>query len=429
MDPALLLDTLSPDDMEMWQCGYNFFNEENVNSSFKESVKEENMEAEYCLSSICPNDLLNNLDDQNYLFTNINYGQNNTFNQPIISNNNSNNNDFVNNITDKYDSYSSSSSYSSPSSSFSQNLEDNHQQFNMVPCSLNNGQSNSSGALNLPIIEQHEFKVEESSRSSITDQQFFQLDSTAISSSSASQSPSPSTSPFSSIKEFNIFKHQSGNYQARDSNQASDLVLIANTNNNKNKNKATLKSNKRNSSGLLQTKSSKSKQTIKKLTALSEKSNNENTNNDTIVISNSNNAKQLKKTTLLPPSPPSSFGSESDSDNSTSSESQKLNMSHTKICNNKQSANNINYISKTNKLNSSLRSNAFKHQIRHQPYALKSTIIHSSNNKLNKTFSPVLESERITVSSSNQSSTKEERDNSCEDDDCWPFLCSLSVSI
>ena len=29
MDPALLLDTLSPDDMEMWQCGYNFFNEEN----------------------------------------------------------------------------------------------------------------------------------------------------------------------------------------------------------------------------------------------------------------------------------------------------------------------------------------------------------------------------------------------------------------
>ena len=55
--------------------------------------------------------------------------------------------------------------------------------------------------------------------------------------------------------------------------------------------------------------------------------------------------------------------------------------------------------------------------------------IHSSNNKLNKTFSPVLESERITVSSSNQSSIKEERDNSCEDDDCWPFLCSLSVSI
>ena len=121
MDPALLLDTLSPDDMEMWQCGYNFFNEENVNSSFKESVKEENMEAEYCLSSICPNDLLNNIDDQNYLFTNINYAQSNTFNQPIISNNNTNNNDFVNSITDKYDSYSSSSSYSSPSSSFSQN--------------------------------------------------------------------------------------------------------------------------------------------------------------------------------------------------------------------------------------------------------------------------------------------------------------------
>ena len=42
---------------------------------------------------------------------------------------------------------------------------------------------------------------------------------------------------FSSIKEFNIFKQQSGNYQMRESNPLSNLIVISNTNNNKIKNK------------------------------------------------------------------------------------------------------------------------------------------------------------------------------------------------
>lgn len=425
MDPALLLDALSPDDMEMWECGYNFFSEENVNSSFKDSVKEENMETEYCLSSICPNDLLNNMDSQNYIYSNnnINYDQNNSFSHSVIGNNTITNNNFT--MQDRYDSYSSSS-YSSPSSSFSQNLEDNHQSFNLVPYILNSDQNGKNDAINSENIHR-DFKIEESSTSSNSDQTFFQLDSTAIPSSSASQSPIPSAKQFSSIKEFNIFKQQADNNQMQDLNSLSNIVLITNNNVNKNKNKTVIRNNKRNSATDFLSKPSKSKQTIKKLTALSEKSIVE-SNIDTIVTSNSNNSKQLKKATLLPPSPPSSFGSESDSDNSSSSEIQKMNVTNTKNSSSKQITNNINYTMKASKLNNSLRGcNTFKYQTRHQPYTIKSPVI-LTNNKIIKACPPLEESTTISVSSSNRSNIKEERDNSCEDDDCWPFLCSLSVS-
>ena len=42
MDPALLLDTLSPEDMEMWH-NYNFFSDDNINSNSKDGIKEENI--------------------------------------------------------------------------------------------------------------------------------------------------------------------------------------------------------------------------------------------------------------------------------------------------------------------------------------------------------------------------------------------------
>jgi hypothetical protein len=41
MDPALILDTLSPEDMEIWH-NYNFFSDD-VNSNLKDSIKEENI--------------------------------------------------------------------------------------------------------------------------------------------------------------------------------------------------------------------------------------------------------------------------------------------------------------------------------------------------------------------------------------------------
>ncbi|CAF0880318.1 unnamed protein product [Brachionus calyciflorus] len=62
MDPTALIDTLSPNDMEIWN-GYNFFTEENINSSLKDDIKEENIDMDCCFSSICPNDLINSIEN------------------------------------------------------------------------------------------------------------------------------------------------------------------------------------------------------------------------------------------------------------------------------------------------------------------------------------------------------------------------------
>jgi hypothetical protein len=42
MDPSMLLDTLSPEDMEIWH-NYNCFSDDNINLNLKESIKEENI--------------------------------------------------------------------------------------------------------------------------------------------------------------------------------------------------------------------------------------------------------------------------------------------------------------------------------------------------------------------------------------------------
>ncbi|RNA28973.1 cyclic AMP-responsive element-binding 3 1 isoform X1 [Brachionus plicatilis] len=61
MDPSALIDTLSPNDMDMWN-GYNFFSDENLTASIKDDIKEENLDMDCCFSSICPNDLINSLE-------------------------------------------------------------------------------------------------------------------------------------------------------------------------------------------------------------------------------------------------------------------------------------------------------------------------------------------------------------------------------
>ena len=217
------------------------------------------------------------------------------------------------------------------------------------------------------------------------------------------------------------------------------------TNNNNNnfnvKVKTTPKTNKR-SSPL------KSKQTIKKLTtisAISAQKSNETTKSS--ITSNSSSSsdepshpKGLKKAAQLPPSPPSSFGSDSDSDHSSSSSSNATTHHRTNVIYHTKAG--INNTSTTNKLTASHHGHAVLkaagkqnssvkqlQHLRHQPYTLKSTQVAAVSSLGIKLSKSALQGENGPVYSSSQSAIKEERDNSCEDDDCWPFLCSLSVRL
>jgi len=81
MDPAILLDTFPPVDMDMWHSYNSFLVEENLSNGLKldhshhhqtdgassdssssssspTEIKEEHIDMECCFSSICPNDLI-----------------------------------------------------------------------------------------------------------------------------------------------------------------------------------------------------------------------------------------------------------------------------------------------------------------------------------------------------------------------------------
>jgi hypothetical protein len=137
-----------------------------------------------------------------------------------------------------------------------------------------------------------------------------------------------------------------------------------------------------------------------------------------------NNFNEIKKP-ILPPSPPSSFGSDTESDNSTALTQVKININQAKININsnkniipsnsskKISANKLNNSSLNLKSISASGSSYLKNshikQLRHQPYATKSQDSNQKGIKRNK-----------------DKSYQDEND-SLNDDDCWPFLCSLSV--
>ena len=251
MDPALLLDTLSPDDMEMWQCGgYNFFADDNNlnphtsngSASFKDSIKEENIEMDYCLSSICPNDLLSNMDQHLLSSTNTNPNTNIAYinNNVVASNANFGNTNYMHtntaNLMDRYEAYSasfssnsssSSSSSSYTSSSSSPNLDDMKSSSSLIQQQQHFGHVTDELQLNqLPpnhnhhhhiqnhIEENHmELKLEDTLSSgggspADFDQQFFQLDQTDSAHTSAASSPTSSTvssSSASSLNDFNIY--------------------------------------------------------------------------------------------------------------------------------------------------------------------------------------------------------------------------------
>lgn len=140
-----------------------------------------------------------------------------------------------------------------------------------------------------------------------------------------------------------------------------------------------------------------------------------------------NNFNDIKKP-ILPPSPPSSFGSDTESDNSTALTQVKVNTvnldqgkinthsnknsiiiptSSKKISVHKQNDNSLILKPKS----SCFLKNSHIKQLRHQPYATKTQ---DSNQKAIK---------------KNKDKSYEDIDDNINDDDCWPFLCSLSVNF
>ncbi len=116
-----------------------------------------------------------------------------------------------------------------------------------------------------------------------------------------------------------------------------------------------------------------------------------------------------KSSNCLPPSPPSSFGSDSESNQSSSTATTTTTTKLSKGLKTKF---------KSNKLNNQLRSNATNtiiKQLRHQPYTLKS----GKAPKIQKAVTIKTEIGLDTSSSCLNISTN-------SDDDCWPFLCSIS---
>lgn len=127
---------------------------------------------------------------------------------------------------------------------------------------------------------------------------------------------------------------------------------------------------------------------------------------------------------VLPPSPPSSFGSDSESNHSSSSAATTPAASTTTttvvLCS-KQSGTKGLSGTKSAKLNVN----------RHQPYSLKANVnIKTSVTKLSKLNSANSAGNGNSASDVNALSTSQSSlANTSMDDDCWPFLCSLSVII
>lgn len=132
MDPSILLDTFSPEDMDIWQS-YNLFVDDSINSSIKEQIKEENTDImDCCFSSICPNDLINN--SNNNLDTNTVTNTLPTKTElPGTNNNNNNQQQPIYNV--HYEQQNSNEYYSQGSSSCSSSpsIVDANQYFEQKP--------------------------------------------------------------------------------------------------------------------------------------------------------------------------------------------------------------------------------------------------------------------------------------------------------
>lgn len=364
MDPNILLDTFSPDDMDIWQS-YNLFTDDNINSSIKDQIKEENTDLMDCFTSICPNDLLNTVEQhQMQQINQMNYNHTNT-----------------KEYGEEY--YSSSCSSSSPSSSslsadHSPNIFDdtNKQQvnninldtINFIPCMLN--QANN-----------YEYQNNDDLSSSY--QSFDQICNSNNSSDSCSLSASSNQDIYSvscnnktnsfvinNDYQLNQIQIQKCNQQQLKIVPAQNLVISTQLLN-------------QNNQPIILVESNTSSKTVKQLS----------TNSQQI-------QPKVKKANVLPPSPPSSFDSDSESNQSTVIVSKKSKSRKESIK------------ASISKLNNPLRNSSMIKQMRNQSYSsVKSK--HSLKNK----------------STSLNNSNNNNNSNCNSDDDCWPFLCSLSVSL
>lgn len=423
MDPALLLDTLSPEDMEMWH-NYNFFSDDNINSNSKDGIKEENIEMDYCFTSICPNDLINNLDGQ--------------LNQTSVSNSSDKARQQTDNsFNQKYGSIIDyNSSISSSSSSSSPNGDQQSYEYTPYLIDIESGDYNHISGL-----FQSNGLNEASSSSSTSSSPPCSILSSSSSIEYADMIKHESdTSNINQVKQSGIFNFQSVNKNfGNNSYQAKEMIkeesmqnTIMITKNNSHNYLINNKISKMGSTPIILVEANK--------TSLKQQNQVQNLANQKTASLNS------KRTTILPPSPPSSFGSDNESDHSSTSTNCGNNLANsthdfadgTKALNNPNTLNSsIKMINKPSsnkhvsilksttagKSSNGLKAGALLKQIRHQPYSVKSISNDSHTNKSSNHNSK----NNIMAKTNKDNSIGKNNDNiNFSDDDCWPFLCSLS---
>lgn len=380
MDPTILLDTFSADDMDIWQ-NYNLFVDDNINSSLKEQIKEENTDLmDCCFSSICPNDLINNVEnnlDKPNIESTLDFNQQLNQQQPIYA---SNINYDQQSSTNEYYSTNSSSCSSSPS------IESTNQYFETKPAMQLNLDSltftqqqqcivnNNENANNFQTIYESNFPVINDNKI-----EYFQI---------SNSENEPSLSPSSSVSSSSL-STSSASSTTGDNNFSTEKTFDR----------------------------QKSSKKIQKLSELStnpqsiiivEAPQNNNKNTESLTISTSQKLSK-KSANILPPSPPSSFGSDSESNQSTTSSTNHITSS--KLVGLKS-----NKLLKSSKLNNQLRNNAtIIKQMRHQPYSFKQAKNANKSKVVIKAETSILDTSNSLLNLSTNS-----------DDDCWPFLCSLS---
>ena len=378
MDPSILLDTFSAEDIDIWQS-YNLFVDDNINSSIKEQIKEENTDLmDCCFSSICPNDLINNVENDNNnkspIFNYQNqYSTSDGSSQLSYDNQSSKN---VATFGDEFYSTNSSSCSSSPSiesnqyfeikQPISMHLDNNYQQiphltinndnnFQQVFEPVNNNNTNNQVPIVIDSTKVEFFQI----NNNLENETLLSPSSSTASSSLSSSTSSSNPSEFNQLQQITtnnqLTKNPKKIQKLNEIQQQQPIIIVEAAKNNKN-----------------------------------------------------NNRLNKKSANILPPSPPSSFGSDSESNQSTASSI------NTKLIGQKSSK-----LLKASKLNMRNSSSTVIKQMRHQPYSFKQAHAKSAQKtKVTIKTESILDTSNSLLNLSTNS-----------DDDCWPFLCSLSVSF
>lgn len=374
MDPALLLDTLSTEDMEMWHS-YNFFTDENQtnnnqNDSLKDEIKEENIDMDSCFSSICPNDLLNNISEYNSDCSI-------KLNAQLDSNN-----------------FSCSSVSQSPNSHASELMQ--IQNYNILESNNyndNNNNINNNNVYSNEYLSNNSYDILSTSVSSV---------SSVVSSAIPSPSLSITNRPNDYVVNNNLQTYQSNVINRKQIEPADAFQMQTNS---------------------VMIITSPSNVNIDNNQILIVNNNNETLTTEHSNINNSNN--EIITNTILPPSPPSSTGSDTESNHSFTIKPTLNTSSNTDnsrpVTSIKQkdlltSINSNKIIKSSAKHINQSKNTTVIRQIRHQPYStIKPANFSNSNNKL-KACSAIVKQ------NANQTSVNSSSNNCASDEDCWPFF-------